>query len=116
MEYFELSIKSNSSGHDVTLNVKPNLRTAIKKFVVVKSTGVDFAVSLGQGVEKSLHRKLVKRQVKDALSNGADVLFSDEVVKTGKLKLFFVGRKALSSFVKRTAKAAKGIERIYLAK
>lgn len=116
MEYFELSIKSNSSGHDVTLAVKPNLRKVVKKYIVKKSTGIEFDVSLGKDVVKTLHRKLAKRQVKDVIFNGGDILFCDDIVKTGKVKLFFVGRKALSSFVKRTAKSAKNLERIYLVR
>jgi len=115
MEYYKLDIESNSTGHKVTLAVKPNLRNTIKKFIVAKSAGVDFDVILGKDVKKTLHRKLVKRQVKKVV-NGGSILFCDEVVKSGKVSLFFTGRNALSSFVKRTARASRKLEQIYLSR
>jgi plasmid rolling circle replication initiator protein Rep len=113
MEYFKLEIESNSSDNSVVLTMKPNFRKTMKKFVV-DSKETDASISLGGDIKKNYKRYLVKEEVKDVL-DGGEILYSKDIIDTGKISLTFFGRKALATFVKGISRASRLIEKHSLA-
>ena len=113
MEYTNISIESNSSEHSVVLTVKANFRKAIKKFIVEGKT-TDASISLGGEISKNYKRYLVKEVAKGIL-DGGEVLYSEDIVKDGKMCLTFFGRKALASFIKGVSRASRLLEKLSLA-
>jgi len=112
MDYFKLEIESSCAGHKVVLTAKPSFKKAVKKFIAGKKTK-QFSVDVGGNISKTMNRALVKKQIKPVLASGGEIFYSAEFVKDGKVKLNFFGRNALSSFVKRTAKSARLLDRYY---